>query len=1094
MEYLFPYPKMGSSFLEVLHDPLTRKLLGFDAVHAEKTPFISGVTSRLKFLLNDATNHLSFLKIGYTALEAFLQANCTGPPLDFNPEESIFPETYWDGGLKPLKDEIFQYLAVDGSGPYPLTPHIELFWLAKVLATNDVLAEAGFNGRRARFRVNFWHQKLLSEESPSLRSALYSDAEVLEHQLSSRLAYGGAAAEEHFVEFLVERAVVRTHYGDDHLARVDLAHAATTRHFQFALSGALGKRTKFQNRDITQLVVLAKSRDHEPEPYSSRKSSRAEGMDSRKASAVDVSTPPGSRHPAGSKSPVPPTSPTPTSTGFPFRSATPTRSVADSHEHLSPLANPPTQPENLLLNDDTLLERIHFKQTLAPVSSDNMTQVVSSESGLPPQLAALDPANQPLLFPMDSIILLATASSISNTSPSDGLIREETLPYATRVLDGGSSNWQVYTQALLVRSRIEGYKSRTMERGLLQLQAVVDQVIAETSEKTQLTLPQSAPASSTSGPTSSPATTATANTFLPKAPASESASVAERLRYVYQLSPPLRWELEAELAARWTHMGGLKTALEIYERLQMHAEVALCLAATDREGEAIKLLKSVLFEDMDTATGEETPEIETSNAANETQTQPQTLKLRTNPPPTDAPRLLCILGDITTHASYYNLAWTASGNRYARAQRSLGRQYTKKRDFPAAAQAYSLALGVSQVDRTSWFALGCVQLELEAWQGAVESFTRCVQLDDADGESWSNMAVALLKLPFVPPPQEQGEGEHEGQISGTDAEHDPDHDHDHETFEDEEESSDPLTATKQQQRERRQQQGPYANVFSALRALRRAATLKRDDARVWDNYLTVAASIPPSAGTPWSEIIQAMGRVIELRGKRDGEGCIDLTIYKVLVEYITKGYEYPVLGDGGDGVDSTEKVAEDTSIDSGEQHDPKSDPDPQQPQEGVQQQPLSPTTTTKPTRLAHLPASLLQLTDTQILPLATSSSELYTILANLSSWRHRPALSLTQAETSWRLHLTQTSPAEDFTTVGEAQWDSLVDKTIWLMRRYRELGPLQRERTGGLVEEKWRFKSRTAARRVLGRGKGAWEGSAAWERLSTEVEALKAED
>lgn len=1051
MEHLFPYPKMGSSFLEILHDPLTRKLLGFDAVHAEKTPFISGVTSRFKFLLNDPTTHLSFLKIAYTSLEAFLQANCTGPPLEFNPEESIFPEVYWDDGLKTLKEELFQSLAVDGGGPYPLTPHIELFWLAKVLTSNTTLAEAGFNGRRARFRVNFWHQKLLSEESPSLRSALYSDAEILEHQLSSRLAYGGAAAEEHFVEFLVERAIVRTYYGDDQLARADLANAATTRQFQFALSGVLGKRTKFQDRDISQLVVLAKSRDHEPEPYSSRKSSRAEASDSRKSSAVDTSS--ASRHPPP-KSPNAPTSPPPTS--MPYRSATPTR-LADSHEHLSPLASSPTQPENILLNDDTLLERIHFKQTLASVSSENMTQVVSSDSALPPQLAALDPANQPLLFPMDSIILLATASSISNTSPSDGLVREETLPYATRVLDGGSSNWQVYTQALLVRSRIEGYRSRTTERGLLQLQALVDQVIAETSE----TQP---PTSSTSDPK---AKSPSANTFLPRASASESATVAERLRYIYQLSPPLRWELEAELAARWTHMGGLKTALEIYERLQMHAEVALCLAATDREDDAIKLLKSILFEDVSTTTTTTADESALGNSSTTDETK--ALKLRTSPPPTDSPRLLCILGDITSHPSYYNLAWTASGNRYARAQRSLGRHFTKKRDFPAAAKAFSLALGVTQVDRSSWFSLGCIQLELEDWMGAVESFRRCVQLEDTDGESWSNMAVALLKLP---PPQssateqEPGDEEEAVQISGH-----PDQDPDHE------EPTDPLTRTKRQQLEHRQQQGPYAHTFSALRALRRAATLKRDDARIWDNYLTVAASIPPRAGTPWSEIIQAMGRVIELRGKREGDGCIDLNILKVLVEYITTGYDYPAA-DGGE--ENSASAAEEKA----KQGTPGEDV-------AIQQPPTTSITTPTPSKLPHLPASLLQLIDTQITPLATSFPTLYLLLTKISMWRRRPALALSQAEKSWRLALTQLSPAEDFSSLSQADWETVVEKTIWLMSVYKDLGPKERERTGGPVEPKWAFKSRTAARKVLGRAKDSWEGSEGWIKLEAEVEALK---
>lgn len=1088
MEHLFPYPKMGTSFLEVLHDPLTRKLLGFDAVYAEKTPFISGVTSRLKFLLNDDTTHLPFLKIGYTALEAFLQANCTGPPLDFNPEESIFPETYWNDGLKPLKDELFQYLAVDGSGPYSLTPHIELFWLAKVVISNNTLAEAGFNGRRARFRVNFWHQKLLAEEAPSLCSALYADAEVLEHQLSSRLAYGGAAAEEHFVEFLVERAVVRTHYGDDHLARIDLANAATTRQFQFALTGALGRRTKFQDRDLSQLVVLAKSRDHEPEPYSSRKSSRAEPSDSRKASAVDTSSP--ARHPP-LKSPTLPTSPPLPS--VPHRSATPTRTI-DSHEHRSPLVSPPTQPENVLLNDDTLLERIYFKQTLAPVSSDNMTHVVSSESALPPQLAALDPANQPLLFPMDSIILLTTASSISNTSPSDGLVREETLPYATRVLDGGSSNWQVYTQALLVRSRIEGYRSRTTERGLLQLQALVDQVIAETSE-TQL--PTSQTTSSASDPNTNPPAS---NTFLPKASASESASVAERLRYVYQLSPPLRWELEAELAARWTHMGGLKTALEIYERLQMHAEVALCLAATDREGDAIKLLKSILFEEVTTdATTTAEPGQENGGTTDET----KSLKLRSSPPPTDAPRLLCILGDITSHPSYYDLSWTASGNRYARAQRSLGRHFTKKRDFPAAAQAFTLALGVSKVDRASWFSLGCVQLELEDWQGAVESFTRCVQVEDSDGESWSNMAVALLKLP---PPQQpssatEDQQQEEGQASSTTTVEAHDH----------EELLDPLTMTQQQRQEHRQQQSPYAHVFSALRALRRAATLKRDDARIWDNYLTVAASIPPSAGTPWSEIIQAMGRVVELRGKREGEGCVDLAIFKVLVEYITTGYDYPTSdggggGGGGGGSDDKENsintLEKATGATEGGEHAAQGEKVAVQPlQTGAPEQPSTSAITSTSTgagateattpRLPHLPASLLHLIDTLITPLATSSPELYTLLSRVSTWRARPSLALAQAEKAWRLHLTRVSAAEEFDNVALPDWESVVDKTVWLIRVYADLGPRERERTGGAVEDKWRFKARSAARRVLGRAKASWGGSEPFERLRGEVEGLK---
>ncbi|KAJ9614227.1 hypothetical protein H2200_002363 [Cladophialophora chaetospira] len=1016
MEHLFPYPKMGSSFLEILNDPLTRKLLGFDAVNAEPIPFINGVTSRLKFLLNDATQQLSFLKIGYTALEAFLQANCTGPPLDFNPEEVIFPESYRNDNLKALKNEMFEHLSVDGSRPYPLTPHIELIWLATVIMSTTALAEAGFNGRRARFRVNFWHQRLFSEESPSLRDVIYADADVLEQQLSSRLAFGGAGAEEHFVEFLVERAVVRTHYGDDALARADLARAATTRHFQFVLSGALGKRTKFQEKDISQLVVLAKSRDHEPEPYSSRKNSKVEGMEKGKANAEVESS----------------------ATG-PFRTATPTQR-SSHHEPTSPLANPPTQPESVLLNDDTLLERIDFTSAdhTTSVSPDTMTHVAPSDSTLPPQLAALDPANQPLLFPMDSIILLATASSITNTSPDDGLVREETLPYATRVLDGGSSNWQVYTQALLVRSRIEGYRSRTAERGLLQLQALVDQVIAETT--------QTAPPSTIDTST----TTGTSN-FLPKPKPSESASVAERLTYIYQLSPPLRWELEAELAQRWTSLGGLKTALDIYERLQMYAEVALCLAATDQEAKAVKLLKKLLFNDDETATGAE-PGKEPLKA----------------PPPADAPRLLCILGDITSQFEYYVLSWTVSSSRYARAQRSLGRHYTKQRDFPRAAESYRLALNISRLDRASWFSLGCIQLELEDWLSPVESFTRCVQLEDKDAESWSNLAVALLRLPTSIAAESAG-----GKIPETVAD---DSIAVTESADDEDLPSSSTTQT-----------DPYRHVREALRALRRAATLKRDDVRIWDNYLTVAASIPPSAGTPWNEIIQAMSRVIELRGKKEGEACIDLAILKVVTEYVTRKWTYPTSSDEQEDEQGTTSISEEGQTRGGASNG------------GAPPTDSTASTTNPPavTKLPYTPRSFLTLIDTQITPLATSSPILYTLLSTIAAWRHRPLQSLLLAEKSWlaTLSLSATSSSSsadgDFNDIPPSQWTEIVTKTIWMIETYQTLGPRERERTGGEVEPKWRFKARSAGRRVLGRGK-SWEerGDEAWVRLKGVVDGL----
>lgn len=1037
MEYLFPYPKMGTSFLEILHDPLTRKLLGFDAEHAEKISFISGVSSRLTFLLSDASKHLAFLKIGYTALEAFLQANCTGPPLDFNPEDSVFPEVYRNDDLPSLKTALLESLSVDGNAAYHLTPHIELFWLAKLVMSSAVLAEAGFNGRRARMRVNFWHQKMLSEKSENLQESIYADAEILEQQLSSRIAFGGAAAEEHFVEFLLERAQYRIFYGDDQDARQDLSRAAQTRHFYFALTGALGKRTKYQVNDLSQLVVLAKSRDFEPEPYSSRKSSRVEGMDSRKSSRGDLT--PLSRTPS---------IPLDTSHHFSHRPKTPT-SPRTEH-HVSPLAAERSKPESIPLNDDTLLEQIQFKEKDVPFPPE-MTQVSDSET-LPSRLADLDPSEQPLLFPVDSIILLAIASSIQNTSPTDGLTREETLPYATRVLEGGSSNWQVYTQALLVRSRIEGYRSRTIERGLLQLQAVVDQVIAETTTAAPQRPPQQQPETPMS-PTSAPAVPtpeikSNANaptTFLPKPRhASESASVAERLKYIYQLHPPLRWELEAELAARWTSVGGLKTALEIYQRLRMHAEVALCLAATDREAEAEERLRGLLFVNIGQDSGNR-------------------LKSKDQGLPNDAARLLCILGDISSTPSYYTLAWQVSNQTYTRAQRSLGRTFTKTRDYARATEAYKLALQRGQLDHATWFALGCVQLEMEEWPDAAESFRRCVTIEEQDAEGWSNLAVALLRLPnpvedanpSLPKADEDDDDEvlviEENAIADSSASTTP--------GEPSAIRSPPPTGPKSD---------PHKNKFLALRALRHAATLKRDNARIWDNYLTVAASIPPSAGTPWAEIVEAKSRVLELRSKKEGEAAVDEKILEVLVAYVTSEFDYPESDSEEKNGTSVSESPENPASDKGE-------PEP------------FPTLQSEKKQLPYLARSLLALIDKQITPLVTSSTTLFSLLAQIAVWRRRPREALDLYEKSWRA---VTSRPDVYGS--EAGWKEVVTATRTLAERYEELGEKERERTGGMVEKGWKFKARSAVRSVIGRGKeGGFEESDEMTKLEGLMEDLK---
>lgn len=844
------------------------------------------------------------LHIGLAGLFGFLQSNVTGPPLAFDPAEVVLPSALRSdkAALSAVRAQVIRELSADGEAAYKLTPNVELFAVAKALLVDaDVLLEKGpLVARTARMRVNFLHQKLLSEITGTMQDAIYNDLEEVKNLLDK-----DSSADEKG-RFLLERAAIHTHHGFDAKARADLEEAARVRNFDFALTGRLGKRTKFQDRDISQLVILAKSM----------------GEDSSETPASKLEQP---------------------------------------------------KPKNLDLNDDTLLESISFKK-----DDQAKSVTVQEESSLSPALASLDPGNQPILDPVDSTILLAYASAITNTVPENGLTREETHPYAARVLEGGSSNWQIYTQALLLRSRIEGYRSRTVERSVLQMQALVDQVIADTA------------AVDTGSGSEVP------STFLPKAEKSESASAAERLEYIWLLSFSTRWDLEAELASRWVNLGGLRTALEIYERLQLWAEVALCYAATENEEKAKNIIRGQLYQPTDKNTADEDKKFDGPELS---------------PLPADAPRLFCILGDIDTDPAMYERAWEVSNKRYSRAQRSLARCYLSMKPpaLDKAEEAYRKSLHINRLNHGAWFALGCVQLELQKFEDAIYSFTRTVQLEDTDAEAWSNLAAAMLRAPPSKPVP-------------VDIPLDDETDDTH------------------------AQEDPYKRKREALAALHRAAYLKHTDARIWDNVLTVAASIPPPF-TPFRDVIHAQRRLIDLTGAKKGEKAIDHPILGLLVDHLVSGYEYEDLLIAAD--DGGKRVL----------------------------------------RSGTLPGQILTLVDDAVIPLITHSAPLWLLVARVELFRGRPSKAFEAHEKAWRAAVASSTQGA-FQMGDEKKWIDVVRATEKLVRDgYAKIGPMDHEDQdhgngdAELVARDWRFKARSAVRGILGKGKEFWEDSEGWTRL-----------
>ena len=890
------------------------------------------------------------LEIGIAALHTFLQSNVTGPPLDHDLAEVVYTAAFHKaqpGQLIGFQKQLIRNLTVDGEAAYALTPHVEFFCLAKAILTHKRVVEDDTDARWQRLRLNFWHQRMLSDVAPTLQKDIYDDLDLVGRIiLSSNSDYEFDTK----TKFLLERAAIHTYHGFDVKAREDLDQAAKLTGLEYVLTGRLGKRTKFQQNELSQLVVLARSSQSSKHPSQAGINGQINGTTKTKE--------PGEAG-AGPK------------------------------------------PQNLNLNDDTLLESIAF-------SKDSSQEESEFAEDIPSSLAALDPANQPILNPLDSIILLSLASSITNTSPQHGLTREETLPYATRVLEGGSTNWQIYTQALLVRSRIEGYRSRTVERGVLQLQALVDQVIAETTPSVD---------TSKSTETTDTSANTTPSTFLPRPKPSESASVAERLQYIHQLASPTRWVLEAELAARWVSLGGLRTALEIYERLEMWSEAALCWAAVEREDKARRIVRKQLYQSEKASSGSETASLEEDTD--------EYLGEERVPLPIDAPRLFCILGDLEKSPTFYERAWTVSGDRYGRAQRSLGKHYLQNQELSKADEAYSKSLKINPQNQSTWFALGCVRLELRDWKGAVEAFSRAVQIEEGDAETWSNLAAALLRLPT-------------------------------------EQEVDAVSAEKVKDPEEKHSVDPQKHAREAFVALKRAAALKRESYRIWQNLLNVSATLSPP---PYADIIVAQERLIELRGTVEGEGCVDIEVMEGLLAHVIASAPLRSVALPNHAIEAS--PAEQKRMKYG---------------------------------LEHMFVDLVQ---KHVTPLITHSRRLWQLVAKLSLHLNRPSSALEAYEKAWRA--TQNNPGwesgaesagDSNGETSEQAWESVVNATIELVDAYESLGEKERTEglaagTGELVCKDWKFKSRSAIRGVMGKSKERWEDSSGWEKLKEHLASLR---
>lgn len=503
------------------------------------------------------------LNDGITALQAFLRINFTGPAIS-----------------KATLSWVAEDLSVDGLFISPLCSTPQL-----LRAAIECFDRA--NDKRWLGRSLVVHQALLEEPSNTLWKRL-TDIYVLDD----------AEARKESPEFFAEGCIAYTMFD-----RVDEArkwHAAAVRAsgLKYQVTGLMGRRTKFQQDNVLQLVCLAKS----------------QGEVIMSSSAA---------------------------------------------------------PEPIELESDLFLEMPHLQ--------------MSNPAGIDEFLKNLDPNEPPALKNLDNALLLLLEEIERRTSVgASAILMEQRNCYVERVLRNPKTtvNWSILGRALWVRSLLESESPHTVERGMLQMESLVD--------------------------------------HLGHTPRTYKASIDpesdnSRLEHIFELVPLPWWEMDIALAKRYMSLGYVKTAIEVYERLNLWADAALCYALIGQESYGLKILDRHLEQH-----------------------------------PTDA-RSWSIKGDITQCPQFWQKAWDVG--RYAPSKRALGRYYFSppklsgiERDITRAVAELREALNVNSLHYDTWFLCGCIFIELQNWEEAAEAFTHCIVIKHDDPKCWSNLASALLKL------------------------------------------------------------------------------------------------------------------------------------------------------------------------------------------------------------------------------------------------------------------------------------------------------------------------------------------------------------
>ncbi|KAL3874310.1 hypothetical protein ACJMK2_037342 [Sinanodonta woodiana] len=405
---------------------------------------------------------LDVLVLAASCLQLFVQSNWLGPPLDGDLASVILPVNLQSQEqVKIVKDEIESELSFDGEPVYSLAVHLEYLYLARC-----ILLEC--RGKLQNLQTADWwllrcigvHQCLLDIKSPTLKECV---SELIDTLQKKEPLMTDDKNRDLIIHFYLEAAYLSYMFYDYRKAKDHINTARKMTGLVVELTGAMGKRTRFQQESKAQLILNV----------------RKEG------------------------------------TGQPVSTETLT---AQLPEYL---------PKVLRLDDDTLMDSISFE--------DKSLELV-------PNLNAIEQA----------VILACMEEHIRNhVASEDNLLHEEVQAYLSCILPQAKS-WSICVAALYQRSCMEMGNKRHVERSMMQIEELLNQMKREQPES------------------------------------------HHRLDLFFAVKIPPKWIIQKTLADLFLSLGAVGSALEVFEQLQFWEDVIKCYQRLGKSEKAESLIREQL--------------------------------------------------------------------------------------------------------------------------------------------------------------------------------------------------------------------------------------------------------------------------------------------------------------------------------------------------------------------------------------------------------------------------------------------------------------------------------------------------------------------